>query len=38
MRDDVLWLADGYPQFAVDADLLAYVRTSQASSHRGTAS
>ena len=33
VRDDVLWLADGYPQFAVDADLLAYVRTSQASSH-----
>ena len=35
VRDDVLWSADGYPQFAVDADLLAYVRTSQASSHAG---
>jgi serine/threonine-protein kinase len=33
VRDDVLWLADGYPQFAVDAGLLAYVRTSHASSH-----
>jgi serine/threonine protein kinase len=31
VRDDVLWSAAGYPQFTVGADLLAYVRTSQAS-------
>ena len=35
VRDDVLWSAAGYPQFAVDAGLLAYVRTSQASSSLG---
>ena len=35
VRDDVLWSAAGYPQFAVDAGLLAYVRTSQASSNLG---
>ena len=33
--DDVLWSAAGYPQFAVGADLLAYVRKSQASSSLG---
>ena len=32
VRDDVLWSAAGYPQFEVGAGLLAYVRTSQASS------
>jgi eukaryotic-like serine/threonine-protein kinase len=32
VRDDVLWSAAGYPQFAVGAGLLAYVRKSQASS------
>ena len=32
VRDDVLWSATGYPQFTVDAGLLAYVRASQASS------
>ena len=35
VRDDVLWSAAGYPQFAVDAGLLAYVRASQASSSMG---
>jgi serine/threonine-protein kinase len=35
LRDDVLWSATGYPQFAVGADLLAYVRASQASSPLG---
>ncbi len=35
VRDDVLWSAAGYPQFAVGAGLLAYVRTSQASSSPG---
>jgi len=29
VRDDVLWSAAGYPQFAVEADLLAYVRNTQ---------
>jgi Tol biopolymer transport system component len=31
VRDDVLWTVAGYPQFAVDAGLLAYVPRSQAS-------
>ena len=35
VRDDVLWSPAGYPQFAVDGGLLAYVRTSQASGRRG---
>ena len=35
VRDDVLWSAAGYPQFAVGADLLVYVRTGQASSNLG---
>jgi hypothetical protein len=35
VRDDVLWSAAGYPQFTVGADLLAYVRTSNASSSLG---
>jgi eukaryotic-like serine/threonine-protein kinase len=34
--DDVLWSAPGYPQFALDADLLAYVRASQTSTKLGT--
>jgi serine/threonine-protein kinase len=35
VRDDVLWSAAGYPQFAVDGDLLAYVRSSPASMGQG---
>jgi serine/threonine-protein kinase len=35
VRDDVLWSAPGYPQFDVNGDLLAYVRTSQASTNLG---
>ena len=35
VRDDVLWSAAGYPQFAVGAGLLAYVRTGRASSRPG---
>ena len=35
VRDDVLWSATGYPQFAVDAGLLLYVRTGHASSNLG---
>jgi serine/threonine-protein kinase len=35
VRDDVLWSAPGYPQFAVGADVLAYVRTSEASARPG---
>jgi eukaryotic-like serine/threonine-protein kinase len=30
VRDDVLWSATGYPQFAVDAGVLAYMRTGEA--------
>jgi eukaryotic-like serine/threonine-protein kinase len=30
VRDDVLWSTTGYPQFAVNADVLAYVRRNQA--------
>ena len=35
VRDDVRWSAMGYPQFAIDGGLLAYVRTSQASANPG---
>jgi eukaryotic-like serine/threonine-protein kinase len=35
IRDDVLWSATGYPQFAVDAGSLVYVRASQAISRMG---
>lgn len=35
VRDDVLWSSAGYPQFAVEADLLAFVRTTEASSRLG---
>jgi len=35
VRDDVLWSAAGYPQFTVDGDVLAYVRTKHSSSNLG---
>jgi serine/threonine protein kinase len=35
VREDVLWSAAGYPQFTVAGDVLAYVRTSQASADVG---
>jgi DNA-binding winged helix-turn-helix (wHTH) protein len=35
VRDDVRWSAAGYPQFAIDGGLLAYVRTSEASANLG---
>ena len=35
VRDDVLWSAPGYPQFAVGADVLAYMRVGEASAGRG---
>jgi eukaryotic-like serine/threonine-protein kinase len=35
VRDDILWSGPGYPQFAVDADLLVYAPRSQASSNQG---
>jgi serine/threonine-protein kinase len=35
VRDDVLWSAAGYPQFAIDGSLLAYVRTRDASANAG---
>ena len=35
VRDDVLWSGPGYPQFAVDAGLLAYAPTTQASRNLG---
>jgi serine/threonine-protein kinase len=31
IRDDVLWSASGYPQFAIGGNLLAYLRSSHAS-------
>jgi hypothetical protein len=35
VRDDVLWSAPDYPQFAVDGDLLAYVRASPVAMNQG---
>jgi eukaryotic-like serine/threonine-protein kinase len=35
VRDDIFWSPSGYPQFAADAGVLAYVRTSQASRNFG---
>ena len=35
VRDDVLWSAAGYPQFAVDAGMLVYLRTTHGSSKLG---
>ena len=35
VRDDVLWSAGGYPQFAVDAGMLVYLRTTHGSSKLG---
>jgi serine/threonine-protein kinase len=35
VRDDVRWSATGYPQFAIDGGLLAYVRTNRASANLG---
>jgi eukaryotic-like serine/threonine-protein kinase len=35
VRDDVMWSGTGYPQFAVDAGLLAYAPRSQSSSNQG---
>ena len=35
VRDDVLWSVQGYPQFAVGAGVLAYVRTPRASNRTG---
>ena len=35
VRDDVLWSVGGYPQFAVEADMLAYVRSTEESTRIG---
>jgi serine/threonine-protein kinase len=35
VRDDVAWSVDDYPQFTTGGDVLAYVRTSQASANLG---
>jgi eukaryotic-like serine/threonine-protein kinase len=35
VRDDIMWSGLGYPQFTVDAGLLAYVPRSQASGSQG---
>src|SRR5262245_59509787 len=35
IRDDVLWSASGYPQFAIGGNLLAYLRSSHASPNLG---
>jgi eukaryotic-like serine/threonine-protein kinase len=36
VRDDVLWSAAGYPQFTINGDALAFVRTSRTSTTLGT--
>jgi serine/threonine protein kinase len=35
VRDDVLWSVAGYPQFTVNGNALAYVRTNQTSTNLG---
>jgi serine/threonine protein kinase len=35
VRDDILWSAAGYPQFTINGGVLAFVRTSDASTHIG---
>jgi len=35
LREDVVWSVNGYPQFALDAGLLAYVRAGQGFEGRG---
>lgn len=35
VRDDVRWSPAGYPQFAIDGGMLAYVRTGHASANLG---
>ena len=35
MLDDVLWSPAGYPQFSMNAGLLAYIRSSNASPNLG---
>ena len=36
VRDDMLWSAAGYPQFTINGDALAFVRTSRTSTTLGT--